>query len=146
MKSNHCAPDITPTLAAPTANQLCCVSKQHWGCCSQNYGYSFYGHHCCFTSFTKVHILHPLLWITVVSTCCGYMLHPIAVNILLPLLWSTQNHYCGILSTAVDIMPHLLAVHGYTAAMAVDTMLHSLAVDILLPLLWISAVNIACHW
>jgi len=56
-------------------------------------------------------MLHPLLRITVVSTCYGYILHPLAVDILLPLLW-------------------------YFCPLTVGIMLHPLAVDILLPLLW----------
>ena len=38
--------------------------------------------------------VHPLLRITVVSTCCVYKLHPLAVDILLPLLWYFV-HCCG---------------------------------------------------
>ena len=67
--------------------------------------------HCsCFTAPSTVQILHSLLQTYVAFTCCGkmlhlfavdtYMLYPLAVDVLLLLLWSALNHHCGILSTA----------------------------------------------
>ena len=68
------------------------------------------------------------------STCHRYILHPLAVDILLLLMW----YFCPL---AVDIMLHPLAVDilppllWFFCPLAVDIMLQLLAVDIIqLPL------------
>jgi len=105
--SHYCGQPKTTTVVfcpllwilKPLAVDICCVHLLWIFCC-----------HYCDQPKTTTLVFCPLLWVYVATTCCRYILHPFAVDILLPLLWSAQIHHCGILCTCCGHMLHPLAV------------------------------------